>query len=310
MTGTRSQALERRFAELVAQRHPIFGAARDLARRDPRALPLTGWIAARDEDTAAARLGIYSHMYFARLRDSLREDFELVARLVPASTFDAIAAAYIERHPSRDPSLRHHGKHFAEFLRRAQEGRDSVVRELRLDAADLAALEWARIDAFDAPDASPLERGELLRLAPDAWSRLELRSVPSVGMIETRFKVSSLWSALERGSAPDPPRIGPERILVWRRGHRVHHREIAGQEAEAMRRLQAGAGFPSLCACFVSTGLSDDHVARRAFVKIEQWLADEILAGRAECAPARRDDSEGPSNELDPFVDAATRRGL
>jgi hypothetical protein len=216
-------------------------------------------------------------MYFARLRDSLREDFELVARLVSSRSFDQIAASYVERHPSENASLRYYGRYFPQFLRHSLQQDEAITRELRSDAADLACLEWARIDAFDAPSSTPLRREDLLELVRDGSHELCLRCHPSVQLLETRFRVSALWQALESDQARPDPAPGPELVLVWRRGFRVYHRGVNEQEARAVRRLLEGATFQALCECFGNPASSTEEDALRAFAALEQWLSDELI---------------------------------
>jgi len=92
------------------------------------------------------RLGVYTEMYWARLLDVLRDDFPRVAAVLGADRFTALAAAYLERHPSTDPSVRWVGANFADFL--AEWG---PVDDLPF-LADLARLEWTRLAVFDAAD--------------------------------------------------------------------------------------------------------------------------------------------------------------
>jgi len=173
--------------------------------------------------------------------------------------------------------LRYHGRHFPQFLRNYLAEDEAVAHGFRPDMPDLASLEWARIDAFDAPSAPPLRRDELIALEPRAWSRLRLRSAPCVRLIETPFNVSALWSAVERGSAPPEPSLGPERLVIWRRGFHVYHRRVSESEAAALDRLRTGVQFPTLCECFADARVSEHDCAVRAFSVLEQWLADEIV---------------------------------
>src|SRR5207244_10237320 len=62
------------------------------------------------------RLGVYTEMYWARLLDVLRDDFPRVAAVLGGDRFTALAGAYLERHPSTDPSVRWVGANFADFL--------------------------------------------------------------------------------------------------------------------------------------------------------------------------------------------------
>jgi hypothetical protein len=268
--------LYRRFLALIAQPRPLAEAAVERQAGDPHASPLRGWIAAGNEDRATERLGIYAHMYFARLHGSLREDYSACAQVVGDATFERLAAHYLVTHPSDNPSLRHHGRHFSEFLRGRGDALAHDGSGLRPDLADLAALEWARIEAFDAPEAAPLVSSTLAALPPDAWSDLELRLVPAHRIVTSKYRVDALWLAAEHAAVAPLPRRGEQRLLVWRRGFTVYHRAVAGDEARALALLAHPVTFGRLCAAF-DRGRPTSETAGRALAALEQWLADELL---------------------------------
>jgi len=282
MTELDSLDLERRFLRLVSQPRPFAEAAQALADTDPGAFPLCAWIDAPNEQVAAARLGIYSHMYFARLRDSLREDFSAFASQVSSVVFDRLAVKYLSRYPSSDPSLRYHGQHYANFLELGLANGEAEFSELRPDAPALCRLEWARIEAFDAPAARCLTRGDLAELGPESWGSLFLRAVPSVRLLSLDYAVHELWSAIEAREPVPEPRPPAERVLVFRREFRVYQRVVSSAEARALAALRAGATFADICGCFEEQGIALESIAERALAALLQWLADEIVTGPAE----------------------------
>jgi hypothetical protein len=93
---------------------------------------------------------IYADMYQARLLDVLRDDFPLVLAVIGDEAFCSLAGRYLARHPSEHPSVRYVGRRFTDFV-----AADETVPPF---LADLARLEWARVDVFDALDGEPLRR--------------------------------------------------------------------------------------------------------------------------------------------------------
>jgi len=261
-------AIHRRFFELIAQPEPLQRAAEARAPRDAEATPLSGWISADDEAHAAARLGIYAHMYFARLRDSLREDYETCVTLLGDEAFARLAARYLVAHPSDHPSLRHHGRHFAEFLRKQG--------ALRTDLAEVAELEWARIEVFDAPHAEPLRLAELEGLDARDWPELSLQLIPASRLLDRDHAVEETWRACAQRELPPPPRRAPGTTLIWRRGLMSRHRPLPTDEARALRLLERPARFADLCAV-LGHGRDAGAAAARAFELLRQWLVDELL---------------------------------
>src|SRR5215510_4644800 len=112
------------------------------------------------------RINIYAQMYCARLVEVLREDFPQVATVLGCERFEKVVRAYLACHPSTHPSLRYLGRHFAAFL--------ETWPELPLFpfVSDLARLEWARLEVFDAPDAESLRVEHLQAFSADQWSGL------------------------------------------------------------------------------------------------------------------------------------------
>jgi len=285
MNAPRLAPLQRRFLELISQPHPLLEAARDRADL-AGALPLAAWLQEPDaaalapplpsEELLASRLGIYAHMYFARLRDSLREDYPRSFELVGRERFDRIAVGYLLRHPSDHPSLRYHGRRFASFLRAPSASGDFA--ELRVDLAALAALEWARIEVFDAADRRSLLSAAFARLSSTDLHACPLRSVPSFQLLQTEFAVTGLWQALALGAAPPEPRLASEHVLVWRRGFAVYHRAVEAPEASALRQLQCGTTLTELGAACAVGDESLDTTSRRLFGWLRQWMADELIA--------------------------------
>src|SRR6266850_3934799 len=119
------------------------------------------------------RIAIYTQMYYARLLEVLREDFPRVAAILGCERFTEVVGVYLACHPSTHPSLRHLGRHFAVFL----DTRPEVVSLPFL--SDLARLEWARGEVFDAPDAEPLRLEHLHGFSPDEWPALRFQLIPA-----------------------------------------------------------------------------------------------------------------------------------
>src|SRR5258706_11639425 len=158
-------------------------------------------------------------MYFWRLHEVLREDFPKLQEAL-GEDFEALPRAYLSAHPSEYPSVRHLGGHLPGFLGTHPIG---VGRPW---LADLARLERARVDAFDAPDAVPLRPADLHAVPPDAWGDLRFELVPALDVIRSGWPIHEAWAAtseaLNRRSTI---------VRVWRQGFVVFH--AAMDEVEA-----------------------------------------------------------------------------
>jgi len=238
------------------------------AATDPALLAL---VRARGALSPTQRLEIYADMYRARLVDVLREDFPRALAHLGDDAFRALANRYLAQHPSTHPSVRHLGNRFADFLA----GQAAVPPWL----GDLARLEWARVEVFDAPDAEPLRLADLKSVPPADWPALRLRPIPACLVIESPWPIHELWTAGEVDFGqplPDGPRPGV--VRVWREGFSVSHTAMGERERRAFALLQRGAPFARLCAA-LEDDLDPEAAAREVGGLLMRWLEDEILAG-------------------------------
>jgi hypothetical protein len=207
--------------------------------------------------TPAGRVAIYGGMYFWRLLDVLREDFPKVVALVGDERFEALARAYLDRHPSQDPSVRHVGDALPAFL--AAQATPAVV-------GDLARLERARLWVFDAPDPMPLTLDALRALAPESWPALRFAPIEALQVVVSDWPVQRVW---DDPAAP----VGPARtaLRVWRQGFVVSHAVMDAAEETALAALVAGETFAALCERF-----ADPETPAALLLR---WIADGLVAG-------------------------------
>lgn len=138
---------------------------RDLAtiqREIAAAILGDGADAVRDEGLAR-----YREQYFLRHVAVLEEDFPAVVRAVGHDAFHDMARRYLAAHPSTSFTLRDLGRGFPSFI-------DDP--ELR----DAARLAWACVEAFDGPDAPPLDPASLAGVPEDAWPNARIVLMPSL----------------------------------------------------------------------------------------------------------------------------------
>src|SRR5262245_45099945 len=219
----------------------------------------------------AERLEIYADMYRSRLIDVLREDFPRLAALLGDSEFAALACRYLARHPSTHASVRHVGRAFAHFL-----AAEAAVPPY---LADLARLEWARVEVFDAPDAETLHLSDLTSAAPPEWPALRFRPIPACRLVESAWPVHEIWDVAEAPVA-DRQRDwsrGAFAVRVWREGWSVSHAAMGLVEQRSFRLLQQGEPFARLCAA-VGDDLDADGAAREVGGLLARWIADGLLA--------------------------------
>jgi hypothetical protein len=198
--------------------------------------------------------------------DVLAENFPRVAALLGEDRFEALARDYLTDHPSEHPSVRHLGRDLAAAIAR----RSDVAPYL----ADLARLEWARLEVFDAPD-SDVMAGDVLRDIPAGrWPALRFRTIPALTFVRAEWPVDGLW----RDDAKTDLEPSPTTIRVWRApDDRVFHARMAPQELHALERMIAAEPFAAICGAF--DALPPAEAGREAVALLARWLEDGIVAG-------------------------------
>jgi hypothetical protein len=234
-----------------------------------------------DRASAAARVHVYQHMYRSRMIEALDSQFPRLARWLGQDSFADLVAAYVADCPSRHPSLRFLGERFPDWLaaRPADESRHPAL-------ADLARLEWARADVFDAADQAPLTIDVLRAWPPDRFAELPLRLVGAHRRLDLRHPVAALWDAIgPAGTDPAHDRdlaaarssaARAESLLVWRQGVTVFHRATDSAERAALDAMAAGTTFGLICEALAGDRAAEDAAAQ-AFAWLSTWGADQLM---------------------------------
>lgn len=223
---------------------------------------------------AIERTQVYANMYFFRLLDCLAEDFPAVHSAVGHPSFHALATDYLTAHPSKHPSLRQLGRRLGDFLQTHALGRD------RPWLADLARFEWALLEAFDAPDATPLAADVLRALPGDEWAGLRLSLSPSLRVLRACAPVQQVWAAVAEGREAFVPTAEPTALRVWREDLRVFHRTVDEVEDAALAATLDNATFGGVCEAVAAIAGEDDAAGRTVNV-LQRWFADALVVGYA-----------------------------
>ena len=233
---------------------------------------------------AQSRVHVYQHKYRSRMAEALESQFPRLARWLGADDFAPLTTAYVADHPSRHPSLRFLGARFPDWL--AQRSAAQEGSGLHPALADLARLEWARTDVFDAADQAPLAIGVLRAWPADRFAELPLRLIGAHRRLRLAHPVAALWDAIGPAAQPserdldrmaaDAAAARPESLVVWRQGVSVFHRATDDAERAALDALAAGTSFGLICEALPAQ--HPEEAAARAFSWLSTWTTDELLA--------------------------------
>ncbi len=261
---------------LAAVTHPR-GAARGIrAAAARRLLPQ----AAREPETvvlpsaslsAVERLDIYAHMYYARLLEILVAEYPTTRDILGAGVFERACRRFVARHPSRHRTLNRLSESFPAFLSR------HLPRDHRSRlAVDVARIERAMEDVFDAPRAEPLTAAQIATIGAQEWERVRLAVTPALRLLKLRYPANDYMNALRAGRKPRVPRPRPACVIVYRRAYQVYRRD----QAQAQFRLLAALASGRTLAQAVRAGTRGRRAgADRLAAELGEWFRDWAAAG-------------------------------
>ena len=275
-TAARLETLERWMQAVVM--HPegadagvTARAARSLladAARDPGSIVLPS-----KSLTSLERLGIYADMYYLRLIEVMEGEYPTARQLLGEHAFAVACRRFIAKNPSRTRTLNSLSRKFPDFLAKTlpRTGRN-------LFAADVARIERAMEDVFDAPRAEPMTAAQYAALGGGEWNRLTLRVTPALVLLKLRYPANAYMTALRRGEKPRLPKPRATHVIVFRRGYQVFRRDQEPEQWKLLGSLVAGKPLgAAVRAAIRGRGASADRVAKRLGKWFEEWAAAHLF---------------------------------
>jgi hypothetical protein len=190
--------------------------------------------AVRGDGPVSEELARYREQFFLRHVGALEEDFASVAHAVGHDEFHAVVRGYLTAHPPRSFSLRDLGRSFPAFLG------DAFLREL-------ARVEWAFVEAFDGPDAPPLDRSSLSAMPEAAWPGARIALAPSLQRLVLDYPAHDYRHAVRTGIVATRPEAKPTYVVVSRGPCGLRHTELEPLAFALLEELANGASLETAC---------------------------------------------------------------
>jgi len=183
---------------------------------DP-ALPCPAGLRTFNGSDPAARFAVYRNNVVSSLIDALADTFPVVQALVGDAFFRAMAGMFVRARPPQSKLLAFYGNEFPAFIQAFEPARTLPY------LADVARLERARVLAYHAMDAAPIDpaRVQAALSQPERLPHLRLTLHPSAQVVASSHAVVSIWAAHQSAAAVDLGAVDigqPEQALVLRPG--------------------------------------------------------------------------------------------
>jgi hypothetical protein len=171
------------------------------------------------------RLEIYREQFWLRHTSSLVEDFPGVSGILGQAAWATLIESYLEAHPPSSFTLRDLGLRFPEYIES-----QSALEHHRL-CCDMARLELAYLEIFDAADAPPISPEALAGISDDGWQRVRIAFHPALRLLKTEYPVAPLRRQLIEAQSNAEnvllPARDPHCQLLFRRDLSLFHEPIS-----------------------------------------------------------------------------------
>ncbi len=219
------------------------------------------------------QLDIYREQFWLRHVAVLEEDFAALHGLLGHDAFDELARDYLTAHPPRSFTLRDLGGELAAFLAAAPKYASDPL------LADLARLEWCFVEAFDAPEAPPLDVQSIAAAREEDWPSATVVLHPSVQRVALEHPAHEYRAASrahhasdpsERGDAPARPDRGRTFVVVYRGPEVLHYIDLEPAAFALLDALAGGAPLEKACERAAAAAGIEDPSALEG--QVGQWF--------------------------------------
>jgi hypothetical protein len=163
------------------------------------------------------QLEIYREQFWLRHTSSLVEDFPGLGGILGQADWERLAEAYLRRVAPDSYTLRDLGARLPEVI----EAADWLPHQAL--CLDMARLELAYIEVFDAEGTPPLAAERLGSIPEERFGDVRLILAPTVRLLSLSYPVADLRRQLraENEDSVTIPAPAPQRLLVYRRDLRL-----------------------------------------------------------------------------------------
>jgi hypothetical protein len=218
--------------------------------------------------TSVERVGVYQGMYILRMVEALQGDYPGVAHFLGDHQLEHVVEDYAAAHPSVSYSFNPFGKHFPGFLRTSPHIRRKAF------VYDLARLELAVTEVFDAPQSPKLTPEGAAKIPESAWPKARLKPIEAFRVLAFDHNVNAYLQSVKEGSE-DHPEIRRKQtwVVVWRKNYEVWRLDLGRPTFDILHALTKGRPFGKV------VGESARKLQGNAGAQLFRWLRDWVAEG-------------------------------
>ncbi len=216
------------------------------------------------------RVGVYQGMYLLRMIEALEGDYPAVAHYLGTDAFAALVEGYAKAHPSRSYTFNRFGGKFPEYIRESKGLRRRAV------LADLARLERAVTEVFDAPQSPAWPAEAIEKISPAGWETAVLKPVDAFRVLSFAYPVNAYLQSVktENHDHPELPRRAAW-AAVYRKDYEVWRLDLGKPAYDFLRALASGRPFGKAVVA-AARGLQGNP-GDQIFRWLRSWVAEGMF---------------------------------
>ena len=220
----------------------------------------------------AERVAIYQGMYLLRMEEALVSDYPALKHLLGDQRFAALVRDYVAAFPSVSYTLNRLGDHFPEFVAKWKGAPRPGV------AHDLARLERAMAEVFDAEETAPLRETEIAALPAASWEKARLAPIAALRLLAFRHPVNAYFQSV-RDEEHDHPSMARKDtwLAVYRRDYSIWRHDLSRPAHDLLADLAAGKPLGKAIAASLARGGRSAPTADQLFRWFREWAAGGVF---------------------------------
>ena len=240
------------------------------------------------------RVGIYRGMYLLRMNEAIQADFPALEHFLGHEPFEALVKGYVQQFPSRSFTLSRLREHLPEYIASTS----GIAKQAF--AHDLARLERAMCEVFDAPESprldpqafartqsasrvetdyvteTPSGATEMANAAPEVdWENVRLRPIEALRVLSLRYPVNEYLQSVKDESPHPVARRKETWLAVYRRDYTVWRLPLSKPAFNMLEALTQGRSLGDALRAASRRGAPlEPHV----FKWFHTWVAEGIFS--------------------------------
>lgn len=218
------------------------------------------------------QIEVYRAQVFIRHLECLEDDYPTLRTLLGDEGFQHLVRGYLTSFPPTSFSLRDLGVHLIEHVSTSPDI-DPSARSLLVD---VARLEWALIEAFDAPSLPPLDPRVLADAGEDI-AAMRFVTCPSLHLLALDHPIHDVRAAIDEDAPWSVPPKAPTFLAVHRPAQDPVWFVLSARAYEALGHLDQGIPLGDAFDR-VAAGLSEADVAAMES-EVGGWVREWVVRG-------------------------------